>query len=236
MGLVATGITTIFLLATPLAVASGTTSFAPPYSGWSAYTSYGNTAAGCAQSHQTVAPSWSSATGTFTYSAQANASSCSPYGSYGDTFATVSLTSPTFTGTHGHSSYIYATWNTSIAAKAVLSFTPSGNSSYAYAYVEGFVYADLIDVTGGGYSYVTTTSTSLFGSTLSSTGVYLLHQGWTTSYSYLTAPLTKGHVYELVFSVTLSGYVSIYGGTGTGSVSINLAGSHGIVLAGVTVY
>jgi len=227
---------TVLMLAAPFASAAGIVTISAPYTGWSSSNSASTSSYGCAGAHQGVAPTWSSATGTFNYAARANASSCGTGYNYGSIYGASTVTSAGFGGTHGQTSYIYLEWNMSVAARAALTFTPGTGYSYAYASVSGAVYAYLIDVTNGSFNYITTSTATLFGITFSGTGLYVIQTGWATTYQYMSATLIKGHTYEVQLTIYTYGSVSIYGGTGSGAVSIGLAGTHGLTLESLTVY
>ncbi len=227
---------TVLLLAAPMASAAGIVSFTAPYTGWTASNSNYLASTGCAAARESSQPSWSSSTGVFTFAGRANASTCGSTYNFASVYAISAISSVGFQGTHGHTSYIYLNWNMSVSAKAALSFTPSGDYSYASAYVSGTAYSYLIDITNGSYNYVTSTTTTLFGATLTSTGLYILSTGWVLSSQYMSAVLLKDHVYQVLIDIYANGGVSLYGGSGWGAATIGLSGNHGIGLASVVVY
>ncbi|HEY6237610.1 MAG TPA: hypothetical protein VIZ68_00295 [Thermoplasmata archaeon] len=227
---------TVLVFAAPFASAAGITTMTAPYTGWSSTSTTSVSSSGCAAGHQAVAPTWSSTTGMFNYAGRADATSCASSYNYASIYGSTSITSAGFGGTHAGPSYIYLLWNMSLNARAALTFTPGGTFSYASVYLSGASYTYLLDVTNGSTSYITTSTNTLFGASFTSTGLYVLQTGWITSYQYLTAHLLKGHVYELQITIYVTGFVSIYGGTGSGSVVAGLGGTHGLSLTSVTVY
>ena len=234
----AAGVLAVVLLASPLTAASGFTVFSPPYTTFTSTPSNSVYSTGCgasAMEHGT--PVWSSTTGTYTMAGRTSVSTCGSGGSpYAQIYATEELMSPQFNGTHGGYSSIYAEWNTSVDARAMLSVSSTGTYGWAYASVSGTVTLYVLDVTSGYGGSVATASLTLFGATLTSSGMYVLTTGWTTSALYAYAPLHRGHVYQVEIDIYVGAYVDVYNSTATGSASVNLAGTHGITLSDITVY
>jgi hypothetical protein len=230
------GLVTLLMVLAPLAGASSPTSWAPPYTGFTSTTSNSLYSSGCtAYAHESSAPAWSAATGTFSMAGKVSAGSCASGYSYASVYGQTSIVSPTFYRTHSGYSWLYLTWNLSVVAKAALSVAAStGNYSYAGASVWGYVDAYLMDVTNG--SYLSSASATPFGASFTSPGHYTLSTTASTSYMYLWGALHKGHQYQVLITVYVGVSVYVYNVSATASASLNLAGPHGLTLTGITLY
>jgi hypothetical protein len=166
-----------------------------------------------------------------------SAGRCASGYSYASISGDSSIASPTLARTHSGYSYFYLTWNLAVIAKAALFASPAtGNYSYSGASISGTASAYLVDVTNGSYSYVSTAGATLFGASFTSNGKYMLSTAGTTSYMYLWGDLVKGDHYQILIYVDVSVSVYMYNVSGSASASVDLAGTHGLTITGISQY
>jgi hypothetical protein len=232
------GLVTLLMVVAPFAGASTPKTWAPPYKGFTSTTSNSLYSYGCtAYAHESAVPAWSATTGTFSMAGKISAGRCISGFSYASIYGQTIITSPTFYRTHSGYTWLYISWNLAVVAKAALSVssgTGNGNFSYANASVLGSVYAYIVDVTNG--SYLSGASATLFGASFTSTGHYLLSTTASTSYLYLWGALQKGHQYQVLLYLDAGVTIYFYNVSATASASLNLAGTHGLTLTGITLY
>ncbi|HYK93916.1 MAG TPA: hypothetical protein VEY07_07750, partial [Thermoplasmata archaeon] len=149
------GIAFAVLLAAPFAAASGSVSFAAPYTSFTSTMSNYLSSYGCgAVAVEHGAPSWAASTGTFTMGAQTRVSGCTLTSSSGYISGSASVTSPAFAAPHRGLNVVTAVWNTSVVAHAALTISATGAYGGAYASVGAAAYLYLYDVTGGNFTFV----------------------------------------------------------------------------------
>jgi hypothetical protein len=232
----------LLVLAAPLSSAHGTVSFTAPYTGFTTSTSAFVNHTGCGFATNAVPASFTPSSGAFQFSAAAGAGTCSRGGEgYAD--ASTTLTSPLFASptNYNGTGYVYVALNTSFSAKAALHLggTTGGNGTSGGGFAQVVLYAEVLvyDATHHNDSLVGYTSLDLVDQYFSSaSGQFSLTQGWTTSYLYVSASFTGGHVYQLEMFVGADLFAETYGGGSTAQASINAGGTNGLVIESITAY
>lgn len=230
------GAVALLVLLAPVSSATTVVSFTAPYTAFAASTYSGAYNYGCASGHNVGTPTWSNTTGTFNAVERATMTSCTGY-SYADVYAYTYMTGPTFTPSRGGNGYVYSVFTAGWQARASLAGNTTSGYNTSYAYASASVDSYLYDTTSGGivggtystfYATVVAISTYVAGTSASSSTS-------TTFTLFAYGPLHSGHSYE--FIVEIYSYVDLYSDTGaSGSASLNLGGTGGITMTGLTVY
>lgn len=230
------GAVALLVLLAPVSSATTVVSFTAPYTAFAATTYNAASSYGCAAGHSVGTPSWSNTTGTFHAVERATMTSCTGY-NYADAYAYTYLTGPTFTPSRGGNGYVYSVFTAGWQAHTSLSGNTTSGYNTSQAYAAASVYSYLYDTTSGGIvggTYSTFTATIVALSTVSP-GTATSSSTSTTFTLFAYGPLHGGHGYE--FIVEIYAYVDLFSDTGAaGSASLNLGGTSGVTLTGLTVY
>lgn len=230
------GVVALLVLLAPVSSASTVVSFTAPYTTFTATTYTGSYSYGCASAHSAGAPTWANTTGTFNAVERATMTSCSGY-NYADVYAETYLSSPAFTPSRGGNAYVVTTLTAGWQAHVSL----AGNTSYGYntsfAYATATVYAYLEDMTTGS---IVGTSYSAYAATIAALSATTAGSATSTSTStsfsiYAYGTVHGTHSYEFIVQIFTEAYLSSASGA-SGSASLNLGGSNGITLTGLSVY
>ncbi len=227
----------VLVLVAPMSSAHGTVTFTAPYNGFTSTTSAYVNHTGCAHATNPTPATWNASTGSFQFAAATSAASCTR-GADGYAEAFTTITSTLFSAPFNGFGSVDVVMSSAFTAKAALNLATSGNASGAFSEVALYVSVYVYDAThhnGTFFGYATTYLVDQYFYTSSS--AFALSQGWTTSYLYASGTFAAGHVYQADVSIGAYVFTDSYGNGGsTGSASLDLGGSNGLVISSITAY
>jgi hypothetical protein len=229
-----TALVAVLLLAAPLTAAHGSVSFAPPYTTFTSSLSGGSQGSVCAKDTNPTAASWSNATGLFQYDAAVRAGPCATTDMvYEEAF--LSAATPTFPAPVAGAGTVYVELNTSYVARAQLTLG-SGAGTWGDAQVTLSVTLYVLEVTHRNSTVIASTVDDLVDQSYYQDGSYSASQSFAVSLTAVSATFAAGHTYQVSVLVTAFLYAESGGGGTRGAASLDLAGSHGLILADVGAY